>query len=137
MAGTGPAMTVSLSKRPGITLDHTLELGGGVIGKIAGVADGVEDIGVLAAKQRQQAILEGAYLGNRNSIQIAVDAGIDRNHLLFHLQRRELRLLEEFGQARAPRQQALRRGIEVGTELRERRHFAVLRKLALDPAGDL
>src|SRR6266581_2880047 len=39
--------------------------------------------------------------------------------------------------SRTARQQALRRGIEVGAELRERRHFAVLRQIALDLAGNL
>ena len=72
-----------------------------------------------------------------SGVEIAVDAGVDHHDLLFHLQRRELRLLQEFGQARAAREQALGRGVEIGAELRERRHFAVLRELALDLAGDL
>src|SRR6201996_1204690 len=136
MAGTGPAMTSS-SKRLGVTLDHRLELRRGIIAEIAAVTDGVEDVDVLAAQQRQQPVLESAHLGDRKRIEIAVDAGIDHHDLLFHLQRRELRLLEKFGQARAAVEQALRRGIEIGAELRERRHFAVLRQLALDLAGDL
>src|ERR1700677_1409621 len=137
MAGPVPAMTVSLCERLGVTLNHRLELGGGVVVEIAGVADGVEDVDVLAAQKRQQAVLEAAHLGNRKRIEIAVDAGIDHHDLLFHLQRRELRLLEQFGEPRAAVEQALRRGIEIGAELRERRHFAVLRELALDLAGDL
>src|ERR1700679_3175898 len=47
-----------LSKRFDVTLDHALELGGGVVTEIAAVADGVEDVDVLAAHQRQQAVLE-------------------------------------------------------------------------------
>ncbi len=59
------------------------------------------------------------------------------DHLLLDRHRRELRLLQQFGQARAARQQALRRGVEIGGELRERRHLAVLREFQLDAPGDL
>ena len=85
----------------------------------------------------KQPVLERAHAIHRNRIEIAVDAGVDHDDLLFHLQRRELRLLQQLGQARAARQQPLRRRVEVGAELRERRHLAVLRKLALDAARDL
>src|SRR6201992_4231498 len=122
MAGTGPAMTSS-SKSLCVTLDPRLELGRGIIAEIAAVTDGVEDVDVLAAQQRQQPVLESAHLGDRKRIEIAVDAGIDHHDMLFNLRRRELRLLEKFGQARAAVEQALRRGIEIGAELRERRHF--------------
>src|ERR1700738_2810274 len=81
------------SKRLGVTLDHRLELGGGVVAEIAGISDGVEDINVLAAKQRQQTVLEAANLADRNAVEIAVDAGIDHHDLFLHFQRRELRLL--------------------------------------------
>src|SRR5882724_622421 len=136
MAGLVPAVT-TLSKRLDVTLDHALQLGGGVVAEIATVADGVENVDVLAAQQRQQAILEGAHLVERKRVEIAVGAGPDHHDLLFHLQRGELRLLQQLGQARTAVEQALRRSIEVGAELRERRHFAVLRELALDLAGDL
>src|SRR3974390_723678 len=126
-----------LSKRLGVTLDHRLQLAGGVVREIAGLADAVEDVDILAAQERQQAVLESAHLVERERVEIAVGAGPDHADLLFHLQRRELRLLEEFGQTRTAIQQALRRGVEIAAELRERRHFAVLRQLALDLAGDL
>ena len=86
---------------------------------------------------RQQALLECLHTVDRERIEIAVDAGIDDDDLLFHLQRRELRLLEQLGQPRAAVEQALRGGVEVGAELRERGHLTVLRELALDAAGDL
>src|SRR6266446_8543933 len=133
---TSPAMTV-LSKRLGVTLDRRLQLGGGLVTEVADIADGVEDVDVLAAQQRQQAVLEGANFGDRNGVEITVGACPDHANLLFHLQRRELRLLQKFGQTRAAVQETLRRGVEVGAELRERRHFAVLRELTLDLAGDL
>src|ERR1700712_3698663 len=107
------------SKRLGVAFDQRLQLGGGVDAEVAAVADGVEDVDVLAARQRQQAVLEGANLVDRNGIEIAVDAGIDHHDLLFHLQRRELRLLQKFSEARTARQQALRRGVEIGAEPRE------------------
>src|SRR5665213_596064 len=133
----GHDVVLSLRKRLGETFDRRFQLGGGVIRKIAALADGIEDVGILAAQQRQQAVLEGAYLVERKRIEIAVGAGPDHADLLFHLQRRELRLLQEFSQSRAAIEQALGRGVEVRTELRERRHFAVLGELALDLAGDL
>src|SRR5882724_367805 len=118
MAGSSPAMT-NLSKRLGKTLDHGLQFGGGVVAEVAGVADRVENVDMLAAQQRQQPVLEGAHLVERQRIEIAVGTGPDHADLLFHLQRRELRLLQQFGQARAAVEQALRRGVEVGAELSE------------------
>src|SRR4051795_6442576 len=97
MARTNPAMT-NLSEGLGETFDHALQLGRGVIAEIAAVADVIQDVDVLPAQQRQQAVLEAAHLGNRKRVQIAVDAGVDHHDLLFHLQRRELRLFQEFGQ---------------------------------------
>ena len=88
--------------------------------------------GCLPRTVDEQAVLEGAHAVDRERIEIAVDAGVDHDDLLLHLQRRELRLLQELGQPRAAVEQALRRGVEVGAELREGRHLAVLRELALD-----
>src|SRR5262245_53653107 len=116
----------ALRERLREALDHRLQLRGGVVRQIAAVADRVEDVGVLAAQKRQQAVLERAHLVERERIEITVGAGPDHANLLFHLQRRELRLLQELGQARAAVEQTLGRGVEVGAELRERRHFAVL-----------
>src|SRR5260370_452627 len=89
---------------------------GRAVVEVAGIAYGIEDIDLLAAQQRQQAILELTHLGNWKRIEIAVGAGPDHHDLLFHLQRRELRLLQELGQARASIEQALRRGVEIGAE---------------------
>src|SRR3954463_2488403 len=108
---------VTLSEGFGITIDRALELGHGRVRKVASLADIFQDVGVLAAQQRQQPVLESAHPVDRQRIEIAVDAGIDDNRLLFHLERRELRLLEEFGQPGAAIKQALSGGIEVGAEL--------------------
>jgi len=97
-----------------VTFDHAPQLAGEIVGEIAAITDAVEDLDVLAAQQRQQAVLEGADLAERQRVEIAVGAGPDHADLLFHLQRRELRLLQEFGQARTAVQQALGRGVEIG-----------------------
>src|SRR5271166_6843092 len=86
---------------------------------------------------RQQLRLERAHAADFDPVEIAADAGEDRHHLLLDGHRLELRLLQEFGQPRAARQQLLRRRVEVGGELRERRHLAILRQLQLDAPGDL
>src|SRR3546814_8459508 len=66
------------------------------------------------------------------SVQEAAHACEDRDDLLLHRERAVLRLLQQFRQALAAVQQALGRGVEVGGELRERLHLAVLRQLQLD-----
>ena len=93
--------------------------------------------GMLGAHVAQQLGLEAAHGGDLDRIEIAVNAGIDHHHLLLDLHRRELRLLEQLGQARAAIEQALGGGVEVGAELGEGGHLAILRELALDLAGDL
>src|SRR5712691_11624461 len=117
-------------------VDRGLELACGGVIEVPAVADGVEDAGILAAYRYQQALLEGLHPVDRDRIEVAVDPGIDDDDLLLHLERRELRLLEQLGQPGAAVEQALRGGVEVGAELREGRHFTILRQLALDAAGD-
>src|SRR6202035_3277429 len=104
------------------------ELAGGGIVEVARLADGLENVVVLAAQRAEQAILERAHAIERQRIEIAVGPGIDDADLLLHAQRRELRLLEQLGEPRAAVEQALRGGVEIGAELRERRHLAVLRE---------
>src|SRR5262249_23196094 len=130
-------LTQSSGERPGVAFDRALELAGSRLAQVAGLANVLENIAVLRAHQREEPVLEVAHPADAERVEIAVDAGIDHHDLLFHLERRELRLLEQLGQARAAVEQALRGGVEVRTELRERRHLAVLRELALDAAGDL
>ena len=59
-------------------------------------------------------------------VEIAAHAGEDGDHLVLHRHRRELVLLEQLGQPRAAIEQPLGRRIEVGAELREGCHLAVL-----------
>src|SRR5262245_1856279 len=91
----------SSGERLGVAVDHAFQLRFGVGGKVGGLADVFEDVVVLGPHQRKQALLECAHPGDRERIEIAVHAGIDHHDLLFHLQRRELRLLEKLGEAGA------------------------------------
>src|SRR5690606_34274702 len=93
--------------------------------------------GVVGVDAGQQFALEAADLRHFDAVQIAARAGVDRHDLLFHGQRRVLRLLQQFGQAGAAGQQALGRDVQVRAELREGGHFTILGQLALDRAGDL
>src|SRR5581483_11584578 len=118
------------SKRLGIAVDNALELGLGVLVEVAAFANGFKNILVLIVQKSEQPILEGANTIDRQRIEVAVDARINHANLLFHAQRRELRLLEQFGQARTAVEQPLRRGVKIRAELREGRHFAVLGEFA-------
>src|SRR5215468_3745428 len=120
----------------GDLLYHDLQLGRRRIRQILAVADRIEDARILAAQIEQQRFLEGLDLLERHWIAIAVDARVDDADLLLHLERGELCLLQELGQAGASVEKTLRRGVEVGAELREGRHFAILRQLTLDATGD-
>ena len=55
--------------------------------------------GMRATQQAEQAVFIGTNAVDRNRIEIAVHASIDHAALLFHLQRRELRLLQKLGEA--------------------------------------
>src|SRR3984893_12858118 len=125
-----------LSECLGESFNRALELRGRGIAEVADLADIREDIGMLVAQRRQQALLERPHPRHRNRIEIAVDPRVNHADLLLHLQRRELRLLQQLGEPRAAMEHALRGGVEIGAELGEGRHFAILRKLALDAAGD-
>src|SRR5581483_5015744 len=102
-----------LAERLRILVDLVLQLLLGIAREVARFADLLED-GLLVAEKREQAVLELAHLRDIELVEIAVGAGPDHDHLLFHLQRRELRLLQELGQARAAIEQPLRRRVEVG-----------------------
>src|SRR5215475_12308299 len=127
---------VLLREGLGVFVDRGFELRRGGVVEVSAIADGLEDAWMLRAYQPQQAFFERAHSIDRDWVEIGVDAGKDDDDLLLHLERGKLRLLEQLGQPRAAVEQALGGGIEVGTELREGRHFTVLRELAFDAAGD-
>src|SRR5918994_37667 len=68
--------TLSLRERLGEVLDHVLELRFRVARQILRGADRVQDVGVLAAQQREQTILESAHAIERERIEVAVHAGV-------------------------------------------------------------
>src|SRR5262249_3487652 len=113
-----------------------LQLLVGLLDELALVPDRGEDR-ALGAQGIEHVLLVIADPADRQTVQEAARAGIDRPDLLFDRHGAELVLLEELGQPLAARQQALRRGIEVGGKLREGGHLAVLRQIELDAAGDL
>src|SRR5262245_22297028 len=117
----------------GVAVDQAFELGRIGIRQVTALADAVEQIGVLAAQQRQEPGLEWSHASDVHRVKIAVYACVDHADLLLHLQRGKLRLLEKLGQTRAAIEQSLGRRIEVGAELGEGRHLAVLGQLAFDP----
>src|SRR5271157_217022 len=121
----------------GVGFDRRLELGLDVARQIAGRADRLQDFRVLRSQESEKSVFKRPNLVERQFVEIAVDAGVDDANLLFHLERRKLRLLEKLGEARAAIEQALGDGVEIRAELRERRHLSVLRKFALDLARDL
>src|SRR6266404_1024870 len=107
-----------------------------VLGDLALLADRGKDR-ALGAQRVEQAGLEIADARDRQVVEMAAGAGEQRADLLFDQHRAELALLQQLGEALAARQQELGRGVEVRGELGEGRHFAILRQLQLDGAGDL
>src|SRR5579883_40846 len=82
----------------GVAFDYILEPRGVGIREVAALADRIEKIGMLTAQQRQQTALEIAHAGDVELVEITVDAGIDNANLLFHFERRELRLFQQLGE---------------------------------------
>src|SRR5439155_15214528 len=81
--GDGSWLSPAASRESlGITVDRALELGRGRVRKIASLADVFQNVGVLAAQERQQPLLERAHPVDRQRIEIAVDARIDDDGLL-------------------------------------------------------
>src|SRR5262249_37124365 len=93
-----PFSVVRLRKGLRVALDGALELAGGRIVEIARRADRFEHVGVARAQRGQQPVLERPYAMHRDRIEVAVDARVDDDDLLFHLERRKLRLFEQLGE---------------------------------------
>ncbi len=81
---------------------------------------------LCSVRSEAKAFFKLADLVDSKLVEIAVNTGIDHGNLLFRLQRRELRLLQEFGQARTAVEKALRCSVKIGTELCEGSHFTIL-----------
>src|SRR6266545_3619531 len=76
-SSSAPRADGSSSSREGlcVAVDRGLELRSGGVGEVAGLADVVENVGVLGAQQPEQALLEGAHPVDRDRVEIAVHAG--------------------------------------------------------------
>lgn len=72
---------------------------------------------------RNDGLLKVTNLVHGQLVKESVHTGKDNNDLLLHGHGRVLRLLEKLGEARTTVQRELRRGIEIRTELRERRNL--------------
>ncbi|KCZ86775.1 acetylglutamate semialdehyde dehydrogenase [Hyphomonas jannaschiana VP2] len=91
---------------------------------------------VRTTEVSQQLFLVARHVFQLDLVEVATRTGVDHADLLFHQQRRVLRLLEEFGQAGTAVQQALGGSVQVGTEFREGGHLTVLGEFALHGAGN-
>ncbi len=85
----------------------------------------------------RQPVEELLDLVDRDAVEVAVRRGERLDHLVLDGERRALALVQRLHEPLAARERALRVGVEVGAELRERLQLAVLRQLELDLAGDL
>src|SRR4029450_13400730 len=81
----------------------------------------------FGAQRVEHVTLEIADAVDRQVVEEAAGARVDRRDLLFDRHRLVLALLQELGQPLATRQQALGRGVEGGGELGERAALAGLR----------
>src|SRR5690606_17502312 len=96
-------------------LDLFLQAIAKLVGESLFLADGLKD-GALVTQVSQEPLLEAAHILQRQLVEEALHASENDGNLLLGLERRELRLLQQLGQARTAVQQALRSGVEVRTE---------------------
>src|SRR5262245_40146668 len=91
----------------------------------------------LVFEELQKFALEVTDAFDRDVVNVAVRRGPDHRNLFLDVHRLVLRLFENLGQTLAAGQLALRGGVEVGGELGEGRHRAVLREFQPQRARDL
>src|SRR5699024_7827575 len=116
-------------------VERVLQLFGSIVVELEGLTDGGEDAG-LAFDVIVQFGLEAQHIVDRDVVEVAVGAGIDRHGLLLERPRGVLTLFEQFGQACAASQIALGRIVEVRGEHREGLERAVLSQRDLQRTGD-
>src|SRR5215210_7927902 len=107
-----------------------------LVWEIARLADLVVDR-ALGAEVLAELVLEPRNLCRRDVVEVAVDAGPDRDHLLLHRPRLVLRLVQRRDHPLAAGERPLRRRVELRAELREGLELAVLRQLQAQTPGDL
>src|SRR5579863_151289 len=120
----------------GVLLDGLVDLLDGVIGPVAAL-DLLEQLGVAGLDGVRQAREEVLDAVGVDAIDVPVGGRVDLHDLLLDRDRLALTLVECAHQPLAARQRALRVGIELGSELRERLELTELREVELQTAGDL
>src|SRR5205085_4581755 len=106
-----------------------------VFGKLA-VLDGVEHAARTGAHVREQLALEAAYVADRKLVEVAVRAGVDREHLLLDRQRLTVGLLEQLDQATATVDEVLRSLVQFSAEAGEGFKLAEVGEVELQTACD-
>src|SRR4029077_2698734 len=96
-----------------------------LVGDLLLLADRVEDR-LLRPHVLAQLVLEARHLRDGHLVEVAVDPGEDRDHLLLHRPRAVLRLVEGGDHPLTARERALRRLVELRAELGEGLQLAVL-----------
>src|SRR5258705_2399594 len=96
-----------------------------------------EQLALARGEMLRQLVLELLDPRDGDLIQVTVLRGPDHDHLDLHRNRIVLPLLENLHDPFAAIDLRLRLGVEVRTELRERREFPELSKIALELSGHL
>src|SRR5581483_4231750 len=102
----------------------------------ARLADRLRDLRMALVEQIDEALHPVADAIGRDVVEVPAGRGEDDRDLVFHRLRGALRLHEDLRHLVAAVQLLLRRLVEVGRQLRERRQLAVLREIELQTAGD-
>src|SRR5450759_2163275 len=100
------------------SLQQGVETGGNLVGELARLANLLQER-ALAAQLFAQLLLKARYLAGRDAVEEAVDAGVDRRHLLLGRPGLVLRLVERGHHPLAAGQRLQSRRIELGAELGE------------------
>src|SRR6185437_11108757 len=93
--------------------------------------------GIAGVDEFVKLVFELTYLRDRQIVKVAVGSRVDRENLFAERQRRELRLLQQLGQALPAIELLLCGFVEIGAELRKCRKLAVLGQFEFHRAGNL
>ncbi len=118
-------------------LERLLQLGLGLVGQIARVADRGQDLGVARVHEVVERRDEPLRVLDRVVVQVATRDRVDRGDLPLDRLRLVLGLLQDLDHARAAGQLLLRRLVQLGAELRERLQGAELGQVQAETARHL
>src|SRR5439155_20717776 len=114
--------------------ERRVELRLHVVGELALFRQELQCRRVLRLEKRVELRLVAPDGRHGKGIEVAVGGGVDDRDLLLDRQRRELSLLHHLDEPLAPVELPARRRVEVGAELGEGGHLAVLRELEAERA---